>query len=640
MLLAGDAHVSGYKFPLTAEDERRARKLERALKALAGSRELSPEDEEVDDRREIDDEDEIEGEVNEDEADEMYELDDDTDSDDDGDEEEEESHDSSECGGERRERSKYEDSALRAFHDFFKHFLLVTTDLPTDEDIKWTNVLECLMAIYALQEDGNFRQPSSVSQMFATLHYHIRGAIVHEATRMKESNPTKYPRLILYVFSSFSPVYEPSNCYCRAVEELCRKNFDPHSHSPFNIVEDYQMVATGLAKSGSNSPPTTIVHEGGKLIDYKGHCLSVPVWQTALQGLSRALKERIDAFCYNTDFSLRIPDSVPDDWTETKRGYSWIHNAEFLPNPDALLRAKMVDPKLQLASLRETEDGNVLDLNAGAMWQIMDECAKINRDLACLAFFTAGSTPRITEFISHKHTNSTRARTVFRSQQDLWLVTRRSKTETLTKKETFLPMKCHPCLAECLEKYLLLIRPLEMHLALQLGGQEAYLLYSEYLWMTKCKRTTPEQIYGFIRDFLRDGCKTSAGVREYRQIAVEIARIHLGPRVQVRSDELLDIVARQRGHSPEVARRHYAIEADHLPGMSSDLLEQFGRASEAWWEVTGLSKRRRLHFLRLSAGGGKNVDLLHIEQQLRDLMSPQLIILLLSLIVQVLNRGM
>ena len=140
-------------------------------------------------------------------------------------------------------------------------------------------------------------------------------------------------------------------CHCSAVEELCQKNFHPNAHSPFNIVDDYQTVATGLAKSGPNSPPTTIVHDGGKLIDYKGHRLSVPVWQAALQEFSRTLKERIDAFCYKTDFGLRIPDSVPDDWTETKRGYSWIHNAEFSPNPDALLRAKMADPKLQLASL-------------------------------------------------------------------------------------------------------------------------------------------------------------------------------------------------------------------------------------------------------------------------------------------------
>ena len=36
------------------------------------------------------------------------------------------------------------------------------------------------MAIYTLREDGNFRQAKEVTQMFATFHYHIRGAILYE----------------------------------------------------------------------------------------------------------------------------------------------------------------------------------------------------------------------------------------------------------------------------------------------------------------------------------------------------------------------------------------------------------------------------------------------------------------------------
>ncbi len=120
---------------------------------------------------------------------------------------------------------------------------------------------------------------------------------------------------------------------------------------------------------------------------------------------------------------------------------------------------------------------------------------------------------------------------------------------------------------------------------------------------------------------------------------MEIARIYLGPRVQVSSNNLLDIIAKQRGHSPEVACCYYTVEVDHLPGMSSDLLEQFGRASEAWLEVTSLSKQRRLPFLQLDVSRGKNIDLSYIEQQLWDLMSLQLIILLLSLVVQAFTRG-
>jgi len=94
-----------------------------------------------------------------------------------------------------------------------------------------------------------------------------------------------------------------------------------------------------------------------------------------------------------------------------------------LEDPDALLKALMADPKLQLAFLRMTKDEEVLEFNHGALWQIMDECTKINRLLALLAFFTASQTPRITKFGAHKHTNSTHPCTVFQSWEDMWFVT-------------------------------------------------------------------------------------------------------------------------------------------------------------------------------------------------------------------------
>jgi hypothetical protein len=78
-------------------------------------------------------------------------------------------------------------------------------------------------------------------------------------------------------------------------------------------VDDYQNVASSLVISGPGSPPTTIVNDDDKSIDYKGHKLSIPVWQAALQELGRALQEALDSFCYNTDFGLHIPDAVPDD---------------------------------------------------------------------------------------------------------------------------------------------------------------------------------------------------------------------------------------------------------------------------------------------------------------------------------------
>lgn len=220
ILLAKPNHVSKYQFPLTNRDKQRVKKLEQALKALGeekegpqrttgkanrktgspfeGSDEAEIADEDgSEDDRDVDDDDEDdetdndedgEPELDENERDEAYELDSDTNSDD-----EEDPNDSDvveDVGG----LSENEEATILAFHDLFKPFLLATTET-TDEDSKWNNVLECLMAVYALRKDSTFRPPSLVSQTFAALHYHIRGAIVYEAVLMRERDPTKYPRL-------------------------------------------------------------------------------------------------------------------------------------------------------------------------------------------------------------------------------------------------------------------------------------------------------------------------------------------------------------------------------------------------------------------------------------------------------------
>ena len=177
-------------------DERQTKKTGSPFEGSANA-EIAYEDESEDDRDEDHDEDDDddaeddedgEPELDEDERDEAYELDSDTD-----DEEEPNDSDLVEGVGGLTES---EEAAILAFHDLFKPFLLATTET-TDEDSKWNNVLECLLAVYALRKDSTFRSPSQVSKTFAALHYHIRGAIVYEAVLMRERDPTKYPRLYM-----------------------------------------------------------------------------------------------------------------------------------------------------------------------------------------------------------------------------------------------------------------------------------------------------------------------------------------------------------------------------------------------------------------------------------------------------------
>lgn len=76
--------------------------------------------------------------------------------------------------------------AVLALHEFVKPFLLAvpfTGDM--EEYSKWSDPMECLLAVHFVQQDGNFRQPKDVTQTFAHLSYHIRGAMLYEAYQLK-----------------------------------------------------------------------------------------------------------------------------------------------------------------------------------------------------------------------------------------------------------------------------------------------------------------------------------------------------------------------------------------------------------------------------------------------------------------------
>jgi len=56
-------------------------------------------------------------------------------------------------------------------------------DRSTGPFTKWDDVFECLFALTALREDGNFQPASQITQMFAKMKYFIRNAILYEAIK-------------------------------------------------------------------------------------------------------------------------------------------------------------------------------------------------------------------------------------------------------------------------------------------------------------------------------------------------------------------------------------------------------------------------------------------------------------------------
>ena len=241
--------------------------------------------------------------------------------------------------------------------------------------------------------------------------------------------------------------------------------------------------------------------------------------------------------------------------------------------PDAMLH----DESLELASLSPNRKSVKIDFYV--VQKMLSDLAALNVMLAILVFFLCGQPSRAAEFIDCKIANSNRPRCVFLDVQgNVWIVIRRVKWESVARREVFLPKKCPPLLSELLKKYILIIRPVETELA-RLSYEEgsdvakaAAYNYSTFLWVQKGQQMTSAALAGHVSKFLEQDCRYEHGnISSYRNFAVEISRTFFPQNFDdIQYDNRARDPARQRGHSPRTARHIYAVEADHLPEMSSD----------------------------------------------------------------------
>lgn len=96
---------------------------------------------------------------------------------------------------------------ILVFHKFA--YPLLAANAVQDTSNKWNSPMECFLAIYNLKEDGNFQEASNVTQLFAKLEYHCRGATLFESHQKKSKfghditqyvlSPSKKPSINMQV---------------------------------------------------------------------------------------------------------------------------------------------------------------------------------------------------------------------------------------------------------------------------------------------------------------------------------------------------------------------------------------------------------------------------------------------------------
>jgi hypothetical protein len=353
--------------------------------------------------------------------------------------------------------------------------------------------------------------------------------------------------------------------------------------SPYNTVIQYQQWISSLTFATA-APPRTIVSNDGLNITYGNVTLNVPVWRGGLALMHKELELELEELCYGSSYGLSLPEIIEDNWSEDKYGYSWLDKeTSYLEDKWGLLQNLLGDSSLGLATLTT---GGKLVWNRLALTNFLRKSNAFMSKLGFFGFATNGQVARISEYVEHKIRNSYRPRTIFCNGPDMWMVIRRSKFETLVKSPDFRPMKCHPSFTLLLQRYLLIVRPIEVIFASVLYGPSVAEEYRQFMFMQLGERISSDRYLQYIQSTTLKYFKVPIGAREYRQLTVEIGRVYIGSTFNIDSDDS-DVLALQRGHSASMARRKYAPEVDHLPSMSSDRLLEFGHASEAWWEVTG-----------------------------------------------------
>jgi hypothetical protein len=77
------------------------------------------------------------------------------------------------------ETPRSDEQTVEVFHQFIYPFL-AARDI-VGEYNKWDEVVECFIAIYCMEPDGNFRSAKNTTQLLAILKYLCRGSTLVEA---------------------------------------------------------------------------------------------------------------------------------------------------------------------------------------------------------------------------------------------------------------------------------------------------------------------------------------------------------------------------------------------------------------------------------------------------------------------------
>lgn len=330
------------------------------------------------------------------------------------------------------------------------------------------------------------------------------------------------------------------------------------------------------------SAPTILWSHDMTTVTCNGSKLSLARLRDGIDQIFVKVTKMIDSVTVGCTFD--VPADLVEDFNEDGMGYSWMHPTKFTREPFHVLKGLLEGPK-PLATLAANGDVTWIIQRVKRYQDFFDS---INQYLAVLSFLLPGPSSRGTEFVNDRISNSQLRRNVYK-HYGTWFIRQRTKTTNLSGKLSWTPTLCPDKLTHLLDKYLILIRPVECIFADVIAKfdktPDGRAVYDEFLWVQGGQQMTSPQFSTLLGQVTDEFMGTHLTLRPWRHISVALMREFIHPHYD--RDYLGDLLS---NHSTAQAQKTYARELTQLPFLTTDLLYKSQEICEAWHDVLGVGK--------------------------------------------------
>ncbi|KAJ7609547.1 hypothetical protein FB45DRAFT_1038979 [Roridomyces roridus] len=459
------------------------------------------------------------------------------------------------------------------FHDFIKQILMKREGRPELKNTKFASILECFMALMAIQEGGNLCRADQLTIVPTSLKFIIRICVAFEANKIAQE--------------------EDSPPLDEIVEELAAVHLNKAVKSEFSRVSTNASLLAGIV-SRSTGPSHVHFSPDYQFFTCNTTTVYLPALRLGVRNLLDALKDRFRALQMGVNVEFKNPGFWVDDWENFQTGDTFLRHNRFFPaGTDDPWR----DGLLKSTTLAETyEDG--ITPRCDALGDLLFNSQVVNtileRDeeflqLLNVAVFLLASGNRGAEQVEDRLSNGVKSRGLLvEFDGEPILFPGRAKPEPNTRRQDFNPGFLPPELGAILLYYVIVNRPFINNLVrIHTGDNHAAVYQAEYLWATRGKVPTGHEFGDLLRATTKKYFGVEITLNSWRQITTEALRQY-SPHPLPSDDDVGDVHDIRMNHSKATARAHYGSRDRY---MSGDLLNRFRAAYHDLHQLLGTGPR-------------------------------------------------